>query len=119
MSWEDIVSLCTHTHIHTHTHTYNTCTLALLYGISSLSNRKGCTTQVQCTPFCWKAMFLQEWAIAMNMNVPFYQCRLCRSGPMVSLHKQDSYSFHYETLPRPKKKASYGWTQLSLRDTEI
>ena len=34
-----------------------------------------------------RAMFLTEWAMVMNMNVPTYQCRFGKSGPVISLHK--------------------------------
>ena len=41
-------------------------------------DRKGRTTLVRgyCTTVVGRVMFLQEWAMAMNVNVHVYQCRL-------------------------------------------
>ena len=38
-------------------------------------------------------MFLQEWAMAMNINVHAYRCR---SGPMVSLRSKTIHDCQYK-----------------------
>ena len=45
--------------------------------------------------FVRKAKFLQEWAMAININV---HADCCRSGPVVSLHEACSKNIHIHLI---------------------
>ena len=68
--------------------------------------------------FVRKAKFLQEWAMAININV---HADCGRSGPVLSLHEASSKNIHIHLImpPRQKKTASYGWTQRKHLHCEI